>query len=113
MKKEIKKAYNSKRFEFVEISKDECDNDILVFQLDNCRIAFSYKNNNKYIIFSVKKGCFSNRYIRLDVRCLMMKYKDGVTSLIINKIFDDATVLRFDGRAFDFDKEMIIARLGG
>ena len=44
---EIKKFYESERFEFVEINKDEYGDNIIVFQLDNCKIAFSYRNKNE------------------------------------------------------------------
>lgn len=109
---EIKKFYKSERFEFVEINKDECGDNIVVFQLDNFRIAFSYRNKNKYSIFEAHKDLFGRAYyLRQGVQFMMLTYKENVTTLTINLIFDSIKEIKFEGRAFDFDKEMIIATL--
>ena len=42
---------------------------------------------------------------------MMLTYKENVTTLTINLIFDKMKEIKFKGRAFDFDKEMIIATL--
>lgn len=109
---EIKKFYESERFEFVEISKDEYRDNIIVFQLDNCKIAFSYRNKNKYSIFEANKDLFGRTYyLRRGIQFMMLTYKENVTTLTINLIFDKMKEIKFKGRAFDFDKEMIIATL--
>ena len=107
----LKSRYDTEKFDYVGIHNDEYGNSYLSFKTDNKNLAFKVVNKNcfkicpvKIISSSIYQEGFESQILKFDgKRTTLCSYIGGIC---LNEE-------KFNGRAFDFDIQLIIKRLEG
>ena len=103
---EIKKIFEIKEFNYMKVTKNSNGTNLLLFNAEKRLIAIESKKENKYYMYEVagEPGYGGYCVIVAPVVTLFVDQKE--TWLTVG-----LTIVNLPGKAFDFDKEFIIAAL--
>ena len=103
----IKKIFDVKEFTYIRNGK-YCynNNDLLIFNCDDEIIAIEVGTANFFSIYKAKENSDHPGYFYAVTQSNFLLFKDNKTYLRIDK-----KIITFPGKAFDFEKEFVIAAL--
>ena len=107
----LKSKYNTEKFDYVGIYTNEHKNEYIIFKIDDKDLVFKVFNKNCFTICIIEI-LHSNIYHE-GVESKILKF-DGSHTILYSYI--GGTYLNeevFEGRAFDFDLQLITKRLEG
>lgn len=107
----LKSKYNTEKFDYVGIYNDEHKNEYIIFKIDDQDLGFKVVDKNCFTI-RVIKILYSNIYQK-GFESKILKFNGSHTILYS---YLGGTYLNeevFEGRAFDFDLQLITKRLEG
>ena len=103
----IKEVCNVKEFTFIRTGKHFYnDNDMFIFDCGNETIAIEVGTANFFSIYKTKENSDHPGYFYAVTQSNFLLFKDNKTYLRIDK-----KITTFPGKAFDFEKEFVIAAL--
>ena len=103
----IKKIFDVKEFTYISNGK-YCynNNDLFIFDCGNETIAIEVGTTNFFSIYKTKENSDHPGYFYAVTQSNFLLFKDNKTYLRIDK-----KITTFPGKAFDFEKEFVIAAL--
>ena len=113
----IKEIYGIEKFSYRGIEKSIYSNEspLLLFTTDRNLMAIKKNSvkNNVYCLEVVSKEPRFGYYYSCDYRECLLKMEGNETVLIKISVLFETVEHRFPGKAFDFEKEFVIAALEG
>lgn len=107
----LKSRYDTEKFDYVGIYNDKYGDNYLSFITDNKNLAFKVVNKNCFKICPVK--IISSSIYQEGFESQILKF-DGKQTTLYNYIGGIClSEEKFNGRAFDFDMQLIIKNLEG
>ncbi|MCI6456980.1 MAG: hypothetical protein MSA56_04625 [Clostridium sp.] len=103
----IKEVFDIKEFTYIGNGK-YCynNNDLFIFDCDDETIAIEVGTANFFSIYKAKENSDHPGYFYAVTQSNFLLFKDNKTHLKIDK-----KITTFPGKAFDFEKEFVIAAL--
>ena len=107
----LKFQYNTEKFDYVGICNDEHKNEYIIFKIDDEDLGFKVVDKNCFAIRIIK--ILSSNIYQKGFESKILKFNGSHTILYsyIGGTYLNEEV--FEGRAFDFDLELITKRLEG
>lgn len=107
----LKSKYNTEKFDYVGIYNDEHKNEYIIFKINDQDLGFKVVDKNCFMIRTIKI-LSSNIYQKgFESKILKFNGKHTILYSYIGGTYLNEEV--FEGRAFDFDLELITKRLEG
>lgn len=107
----LKSKYNTEKFEYIGVYKDEHRHEYITFKIDDHDLALKVVDKNCFKICTIK--FLSSKIYQKGFEWKVLKF-DGNQTILCSYI--GGTYLNeevFEGRAFDFDLLLITKRLEG
>ena len=103
----IKEIFNIKELTYVETGKHGFrNNDLLIFNCYDENIAIEVVNIDFYLIYKTKESTDHDGYFKTNIPKYYLINEENKTCIKIDK-----NITSFSGKAFDFEKEFVIAAL--
>ena len=107
----LKSKCNTEKFDYVGIYSDENKNEYIIFKIDDQDLGFKVVDKNCFVIRTIK--ILSSNIYQKGFESKILKFNGSHTILYsyIGGTYLNEEV--FEGRAFDFDLQLITKRLEG
>lgn len=112
----LKKIYKTEKFEYINNGISFVDQYlVLEFATDNRKIGIERRGENKVNINFSKWSDYYKKYLLYSSNVCTIEFdsKENKTTLTNSRLGNVRGVYYFDGKVFDFEKEFIVAKLGG
>lgn len=108
--KALKNKYNTERFEYTGTFVSEYKVHYLVFKVDVGHVVFEIKNENCFHIHEVTVSQYG---VVKKLICYKLEFNGKKTVFTFWNDFNQVEEKHFEGRAFDFDTELVVMKLQG